>query len=140
MLEDTRVNYCSATELADELTLNYNMAFREAHQVVGSLITTAIDKGILADQITSEMVADASEHILGRRVEISQKVLLQVLDPTKCVNTKTQIGSPAPSEVSRMLDECDGVLASDTHICQKIQQRLDDAAAKLDKEATTYVA
>lgn len=139
MLKDTRVNYCSATELADALTLNHNLAFREAHQIVGSLITTAIERNILADQITPELLAEASERITGKKVIMTKDELLKALDPAKCVETKTQIGSPAPSEVRRMLESCDKVLSQDQTICNEISSRLDAAAARLAAEAARYI-
>ncbi len=140
MLEDTRVNYCVATELADELTLNYNLAFREAHQVVGSLISSAIDKEVPADHITPGMVAEASERITGKAIIIEKDELQRILDPIQNMKTKTQIGSPAPSEVTRMLDSCGKILAADSLICEDLQRNLDSAVEKLAKEAADYIA
>jgi argininosuccinate lyase len=97
-------DFASATDLADVLVRDADLSFREAHHIVGAVVRAAMDRGLAADGITTEMVDDAARDQLGRPLGLSPELVRVSLDPTASVAARTLPGGPAPEAVARSVE------------------------------------
>lgn len=98
MLEHVHADFSAATDLADGLVAEAGMSFRDAHHVVGGLVRLALDSGKLANELTSSMLDEAAQQVVGKAVHWSEERLQGYMDPVASVNARRN-GGPAPSEV-----------------------------------------
>lgn len=104
MRERTFENFTTVTELANTLVRKADISFREAHHIVGYMVREMIEENIELGNVNSEMVNKYSKIVIGKDIIHSDQDISSALDPVKNVYTKTTIGGPAPTEVSRQLE------------------------------------
>jgi argininosuccinate lyase len=97
-------DFASATDLADVMVRDADLSFREAHHVVGGVVRAAMDAGLAADGITTEMVDDAAREQLGRPLGLDPEIVRRSLDPVASVAARTLPGGPAPEAVARSVE------------------------------------
>jgi argininosuccinate lyase len=95
--------FAAATELADLLVRRAGLAFREAHAVVGRMIAKAIKEGKSQKALKVEDLQDASQEILGKKIQIGEEEFKGALDVDKCVEARVLSGGPAPKAVKVQL-------------------------------------
>ena len=139
LLERARRNYSTATDLADTLVRDANMDFRTAHHVAGGVVRMLMDRNLGAHEATLAMVDEASQDVAGRPAGLSEAQLAQALDPAQAVASRTLPGGTAPSEVRRMVQAMQGVLAEDQARSAAWRRQL-DAAAKARRRAVEALA
>jgi argininosuccinate lyase len=83
--------YTTATDLADWLVREKNVAFRESHHVAGQVVKLAEEKGCRLEALTAEDLI-AVDHRLTADV-------LNVLTVEASVNSRTSYGGTAPENV-----------------------------------------
>jgi argininosuccinate lyase len=103
MLKYARENFATMTDLADLLVRGANLDFRDAHEVIASVVSHAITEKKTADQITVKMIQTAAKERLGHELPISDQQLQAALDPVQSVAHKTGPGMPAMSSVLEMI-------------------------------------
>lgn len=101
MLRRVQEDFASATDLADTLVCDADLSFREAHHVVGAVVRAAMDRGIAADDITTEMLDEAALAEIGRPLGLSPMHVKKSLDPAMGVAARDLPGGPAPQAVDR---------------------------------------
>jgi argininosuccinate lyase len=97
--------YITATELADVMVREAGIPFRAAHQIVGSLVRKAIEKGLKLSQVSLDMINEISREIRGAELELTEESLRDATNPRTNVERRASIGGPAPIEVGRMADD-----------------------------------
>lgn len=105
MLSLTSTNFSTMTDLAETIAQRCGLSFREAHHVVGSLVRTAVERGIAANAITAAMVEEAAAQVGEWRVSFSPEEIALIIDPAKSIARRVSSGSPAPAEATRMIAE-----------------------------------
>ena len=85
--------YSTATDLADWLTRELKMPFREAHHVTGRIVAAAADAGVALDKLSLAAMQAVEPRIA--------KAVLAVLSPANSVNSRKVYGGTAPSNVRR---------------------------------------
>ena len=103
MLLKASKGFSTMTELADTLVRSYGLTFRQAHDLVAEVTSKAISEGKTADQTTPQMVEEAAESQMKRRLGISAEALRTAIDPVENVRRRQTTGGPAPDEVRRMI-------------------------------------
>lgn len=103
MMKNLRDGFTTATDLADALVRSYSLSFRQAHDIIVDVVIDALKQGKKAEEITTEMVENASERVIGRRLTISKKELKSALDPIQNLKRRNTIGGPAPDSVKKMI-------------------------------------
>jgi argininosuccinate lyase len=101
MLDLARRNFSTATDLADAMVRECGLSFRDAHHVVGGVVRLAMDRGLPANEISSAMVDEAAREVVGRPLNMPVATVATCLDPTRAVQARSTVGSPAPQEVRR---------------------------------------
>jgi argininosuccinate lyase len=104
MLARLKGGFSTMTDLADALVREYDISFRQAHDIVAQVTVIALSEGKKAHEITSEMVAEVSERTLGRELVISEEELESAVDPVQNVMRRNIVGGPSPSSVKTMID------------------------------------
>ena len=96
MLQSANQSYSTATDLADYL-VNKGLAFRDAHEVVGKAVASAIQtKRGLADLTLDELQAFS---------EVIQSEVYEVLSPEGSVNARNHLGGTAPKQIQKAIDK-----------------------------------
>ena len=126
-------NFTTMTDLADFLVRPGNVTFREAHHVVGRLVRTAIERQVPADRITAAMIAEAATRVLGRPLSCSPEEMADILDPAKSVARRVSMGSPAPAEAARMIDEQRKALVDAVRVAQDASDAIEAANKELKR-------
>ncbi|MBB5324491.1 argininosuccinate lyase [Anoxybacillus tepidamans] len=94
MKKAVKQDFSNATELADYLAKK-GVPFREAHEIVGKLVLTCIEKGIfLADLPLSEY---------KRASALFEEDIYEVLDPYTAVNRRNSAGGTGFAEVRKAI-------------------------------------
>ncbi len=96
-------SYVFAIDLAERLVKERLLSFREAHRVVGHLVGEMVTKKVRPEGLSSGMVEEVAERVLGRKVRVSAAIVHDVLDPVKSIVSRKSLGSPNPEQCERLL-------------------------------------
>lgn len=128
--------YLQATDLAETIMLACRLPYQTAHQIVGQLVATAIERGIPAAQFTPELIDEAAGAVIGHPLRLPAQALAEALDPRAIVATRTGLGGAAPEPMQAMIDECRAALAQTQSWRATTQRRLAAAESALVRLAT----
>jgi argininosuccinate lyase len=101
MKKATTEDFSNATELADYLAKK-GMPFREAHEVVGKLVYTCIEKGIYLKDLTLEEYQDASS--------LFSTDIFETIDPYTAVAKRISDGGTGFSKVNEAIAKAENAL------------------------------
>lgn len=132
-------NFCTATELADEIVRTEQVSFRQAHQIVGSVVGEAVNLGLDASGITPEMLDKAALKFAGRTFSWTNEQLTRALDSKYSVEMKRSLGAAAPDEVAKMLDSTKEKLLQDRESVAELEIFQKAAMEKLEKTVAEYL-
>ncbi|MGI8544021.1 MAG: argininosuccinate lyase [Aridibacter sp.] len=93
-------NFITVTELADTIVRKENLPFSISHKIVGKSVKDALEQN---SEVTYEILQNASEEILGRRLSMSEEETKAALSAENFVNIRTIYGGTAPVETKRAL-------------------------------------
>jgi len=110
MRERLRDGFSTMTDLADALVRLHGVSFRLAHDVIVEVTLGAIQSGVKAEDITVEMIEEASEKVLGRALRVPERELRSAVDPVINVRRRSVVGGPAPGSVKEMIENQRGAL------------------------------
>ena len=111
MLDRAVDGYTSATEMANRLMVEADIAFRSSHQTVGALVREAVEDG-----------GDPLQSIAARRLpEMGCAVSLEGLDPASVARASVYGGGPGGQSLKRCLDT---LRADWTELRARVRQRM----------------
>jgi argininosuccinate lyase len=96
MEKATKQDFSNATELADYLA-NKGVPFREAHEIVGKLVLTCIEKGVFLADLPLDVYKEASP--------LFEEDIYEALKPYTAVNRRNSAGGTGFSEVRKALEK-----------------------------------
>lgn len=102
MKKATKEDFSNATEVADYLAKK-GMPFREAHEIVGKLVYTCIQKGIYLSDLPFETFTEASG--------LFEQDIYTVLDPYVAVEKRTSAGGTGFKQIQLALEKAKTCLA-----------------------------
>ena len=105
MVSRAAVDFSTVTDLADLLVRKANISFRDAHHIIGAVVWDALDRGIPANEITSEMINSTGTEQLGRQISLQQSDVIECMEPVHNVDARRSYGGPAPQPVLEHIDE-----------------------------------
>lgn len=103
-------NFATATELADVMVREKNMPFRTAHNIVGRVVSDAIEQNLKATDLDDEFINQAAIEVTGKPVNLGDELVKQALDPALNVKARTVKGGPAPSAVKDAIKNMENFL------------------------------
>jgi argininosuccinate lyase len=133
MLEAAAEGFSTVSELADEIFRHTGMPHRLAHTLVAHCVTKALERDMVATDVTAEFVEEVAQETLGRRLGLSEEQVRRALDPVAFVESHDVKGGPAPKEVGRMVEARRQRLTEEQQRQLGRRNRLETAAAKLDQ-------
>lgn len=105
-------NFSTVTALADFLVGKFRISFAEAHDIVGEMVAVVTERRGAISDMTAELLTNCAEKILGRGLEVSDKEIASVLEPTANVQGKISAGSPGKAPLQEMLDDAKKIFAA----------------------------
>ncbi|MGG3955880.1 argininosuccinate lyase [Bhargavaea massiliensis] len=96
MEKATKQDFSNATELADYLAKK-GVPFREAHEIVGKLVLTCIERGVFLADLPLDVYQQASP--------LFEEDIYEVLDPYIAVNRRTSAGGTGFIEVKKAIEK-----------------------------------
>jgi argininosuccinate lyase len=133
MKQRAETGFSTATELADLLVKRANLPFRDAHAVVGKLISTIEEKSF--KDVGPDDLKKAAKEVLGKEVVLDPRELKAALDPAECVKVRELPGGPAPKAVQAQANEIKHQLKSHEKLLNMRKRVLQKSEMKLLKEA-----
>ncbi|MEM1657903.1 MAG: argininosuccinate lyase [Candidatus Jordarchaeales archaeon] len=134
MAEIAKRGMVTATDLVD-LLVRKGLSFRVAHRVVGEYIKFASRVGhdpVLLSKIASETS--------GLHVQVSEEDILRALDPVAALERRCHLGSPAPSEILRMLNEREKIVEIEEESLSRRKERVKQAISRLEEIALSLAS
>ena len=131
-------SFVAATELANVLVRNYQIPFRTAHKVVGTLVKSLIEAKLTFAEATPALLQKAAEEAAGVKLTVTAEDLKALADPLAQVEACRVKGGPAPVEVKKALEVWKkNVLLTKSNILQ-LDKVLEEAENKLEKAIQAY--
>ncbi|MGC9318174.1 MAG: lyase family protein, partial [Armatimonadota bacterium] len=103
MLAVVQGSYIASTELSNQLVRDYGVDYRTGHDIVNRFVRASEAAGIPATQARAEMLDDAAEEVLGRKLGMTDERLRELLDPAHFIEVTDSKGGVAPREMARMI-------------------------------------
>ncbi|QAY66327.1 argininosuccinate lyase [Paenibacillus protaetiae] len=103
LLERAKRSFASITELADSLVREKQIPFRSAHSIASGVVKLALSRGLDATQVTSTLIDEVAEPIIGAPLYLPAEIVSRAMDPVHFVEIRKLTGGPSPAEVSRAL-------------------------------------
>lgn len=132
MLHSAEIGFGTATELADMIVRQTKLSFRMAHNVVGRVVSEAIETGQSAMDITTADLDTASQALFGYPLNLDAAEIQRALDPAENVRSRIVTGGPAPVRMTEMLNNRDRVLA-------EMETRLNAVSTRISQAETSLV-
>lgn len=103
--ELANANFSTATELADLIVKEKKIPFRIAHQIVGRIITEALESGVKPTEIDSIFINKISEELIGKKLELDDALIENALNPSQVIKTRKIVGGPSPENVAEAISK-----------------------------------
>ncbi|OIK08603.1 argininosuccinate lyase [Bacillus sp. MUM 116] len=112
------------TELADTLTRDYGIGFRQAHEIASFIAKkTAEEEKELSDWKVEEVNIMLQSFV---NVTLTEKAWNNIISPVHFVKIRSISGGPSPNEVLRMIGERKKWLVAEQKKFEKIVQKLEE--------------
>ena len=132
-------SFSAATELANMLVRKYNVPFRSAHKIVGSLVKLLIESKQTFLEATPELLQKVAQDAVGIKLIVSAEDIAASIDPFKIVETYKVKGGPASTEVERALVTRKQHMALSKSNVAKMKQKISKAESKLESIVHSYL-
>jgi argininosuccinate lyase len=132
------VGFVAATELANVLVRRYDVPFRTAHKVVGTLVKSLIEKQLTFADATPELLQKAAKNVAGIKLAVKAEDLKALADPLALVEACKVKGGPAPTEVKKALVAQKKKLFLTKSNISQMDKELEEAENKLEKAVKSY--
>ncbi|MEM7132746.1 MAG: argininosuccinate lyase [Chloroflexota bacterium] len=116
--------FMTATELADVMVRDCGLAFRQAHQIVATMIRKAIESEQPSTQLSMALLQAAALDVLGRQLELSEEEFQRALDPDHFVEARNGLGGVAPTATASVLSHQSVALDNDVRWFDEIKHSL----------------
>jgi argininosuccinate lyase len=130
--------FSAATELANMLVRKYDVPFRSAHKIVGSLVKLLIKSKQTFRDTTPELLGKVAQDAVGIKLVVHAEDISESIDPFKMVETYKVKGGPAPAEVERALTARKKHVVLAKSNVSKLKQKLAEAEGKLESTVKSY--
>ncbi len=131
MTERCQTNFSTVTELADTLVTEWGISFRQAHEIVGGVVRTCLEKGLGVKDIDGALVSKVALDDEGISKAVSTAVVRKALDPVENVRVRSHPGGPAPDAVRAMIKTAEAGVLGHREALSSFRQRLQTREAKL---------
>jgi argininosuccinate lyase len=138
MAEIISDSYAFAVDLAEILSQNVDLSFREAHMVVGNIVREMISLGKKPSDLQAETIEKVAEKILGKKINVDNSLIRDVTDVKRILSKRQTIGGPSSKEVERMLQNRKELLRECNKELYVRKKYLDQAKIRLAETVKKY--
>ncbi len=134
MREEAKRGFSTATDLADHLVVNYGLAFRAAHNIVG--------RAIRSGKLSLEALDEASCQFINQKLSeqgLSNDELSRVLEVNQSIAARRHPGGPAPAAVLDAVTHQKSMIIKDTAMVQEQKERIMRAKEELMSTAERMI-
>ncbi len=124
MYEKASKNFCTVTELANQLVRYGDFSFRAAHEIVGTIVVDMMNQGKAACDIDIAEIDKVCSDLFNRKSGLTAEAILKALDPKENVLSKCQEGGSAPDEVIRQLKIIEDAISNDESILRMREDKV----------------
>jgi argininosuccinate lyase len=121
------------------LVRKYNVPFRSAHKIIGSLVKLLIESKQTFLEATPELLQKIAQDAVGIKLIVSAEDISASIDPLKIVETYKVKGGPAPTEVERALTTRKQHMALSKSNVSKMKMKISRAESKLESTVHSYL-
>jgi len=139
MRAEAELGYTLAVDLAERLVEEVGLPFREAHRLVGKIVSELISRNLKLSDLKPELIEEVSLNVLGKRVKIPDRLLSEVLNPEASLYNRKSVGSPNPVETDRMLRDRSNLLEKVRARWLSRKESLEDAKILLMETVKKYI-
>jgi argininosuccinate lyase len=113
--------WITVTELADTLTRDHGLPFRQSHAIASALVRAHAER---PGRPLAPVLEDASRELAGRAIVYAEAELQDVLSPERFVRVRTTAGGPAPHATLTAVSSSRAGLAEDREWLREAHLRL----------------
>ena len=124
----------TATELANELVRSEGVPFRQAHQIVGELVSISLENKIGLEEATARYLPKVSSKVVGRAIKLDKDRLRTVLDALKTLELIHSTGGANPQFIQRQLVQEKKQTEKLANWLSEKEHRLDESRRSLDNQ------
>ena len=124
MAKTANAYWAHASALIGYLVKEKNLSYRSGHQVLARVMKTVADRRYKVSELTAEMVEEAAQAHLGRRLGITQDVLERIFDARYCVEQRHYRGGTAAVRVEEHITAARKRLADERRALEGLTQRV----------------
>jgi len=103
MAEKAAGSLAVALDMAEALAAETGVSFREAHRLIGRMISNMCERGIPFDSLSPRQVEKEAKRTLGRNIRVDPRILLQASNLLGMLKQRKTRGGPAPRQTRAML-------------------------------------
>jgi len=104
LLNRAKESFANVTELADTLVRTNGLSFRKAHEIVSAAVQDLVknDKASL-EYLTLDRLNKHALHVLGRKLNMSEEQLRNVLNPEHFIEIRSLEGGPNKERMEKTI-------------------------------------
>jgi argininosuccinate lyase len=129
----------TATELANELVRAHGVSFRQAHQAVGELVRTALEKHITLEDAADLYLGEVTQKAAGRAIKIDKARLRAVLDALKTLRLIGSAGGANPKFSKRQVVQDKREIEKLSNWLEEREKKLNESTNLLRNEVRSYL-
>ena len=132
--------FVGATELANILVREYNVAFRTSHKIVGAIVKNLIDSKQTLLDATPELLSKVAKVSANIELTVKKQDLIECTNPRKLIETYKVQGGPSPAEVERAITAKNKTLTQTKISIAKLQTSLANSENYLDLTVESLIS
>lgn len=136
----TNRGFSTSSELADLLTVDFELPRAEAMALVESVVIEASEMGMDATTLTTQFVDRVALRLIGREIGIEAEMLARCLSPKRFIERRTATGAPAPRAVGAALERESFAARKDRGWIDEQRLALDAARRALHERAAESIS
>ena len=129
-------NFAMAVDLAETLSNEADLSFRESYKVAADLVNLSLSRGATLDKLKPEDVEASATKLYKKKIKVNQDLIDKATDPKLSLQRRRSLGSPRPEEVKRMLKEHGATAKKQRASLDKARYEVESALKTLHETAT----
>ena len=130
--------FVGATELANMLVRKYNVPFRTAHKIAGTVVKALLGSKQTLLDATPQLLEKVAKDSAGLKIAVKVEDIVECTNPRKIVETYKVQGGPSPVEVERALTQRNKNLRLEQKKVSELKQELAKSESKLETIVDSY--
>ena len=128
----------AATSLTEVLRQVTTLDPRDAHRLVGYLVSETANEGTVLSSLTAGAVKNAAELLFGEKIEFPEASLKSSLNSESTIAYHDGIGGVASTSIEEMLLDCRELVSQEKGWCEDESQRVATSADQLLREVAEF--